>query len=94
MAASNLVSDTKKSTISEILTVFDTLLEEKEKKKEIMLILYDLSSAFNLVNHKILITKLALYGLNEHAIKWIKSYLENRKQMVTVDEKYHYECLQ
>ena len=74
----------KKSTISEMLTVFDTLLEAKEKKKEILLILYDLSSAFDTVNHEILLTKLQLYGLNKHAIKWIKSYLENRKQMVAV----------
>ena len=28
--------------------------------------------------------KLQLYGLNKHATKWIKSYLENRKQMVAV----------
>ena len=78
----------KKSTISEMLTVFDTLLEEKEKKKEIMLILYDLSSAFDTVNHEILLTKLQLYGLNEHAIKWMKSYLQNRKQIVTVCGKF------
>ena len=78
----------KKSTISEMLTVFDTLLEEKEKKKEIMLILYDLSSAFDTVNHEILLTKLQLYGLNEHAIKWMKSYLQSRKQIVTVCGKF------
>ena len=32
----------KKSTILEMLTLFDNLLEEKEKKKEISFTLYDL----------------------------------------------------
>ena len=25
-----------------------------------------------------------MYGLNQHAIKWVRSYLKDRKQMVTV----------
>ena len=73
-----------RSTISEMLTLFDTLLEAKETKKEILVVLYDLSSAFDTVSHDILLTKLQIYGLNNHAIKWIKSYLEDRQQMVTV----------
>ena len=77
----------KKSTISEMLTLFDTIYEGKEMKKEILVVLYDLSSAFDTVSHEILLKKLKIYGLNEHAIKWIKSYLENRKQMVTISGK-------
>ena len=38
-----------KSTVSEMLTVFDTLLEAKEMKKDILLLMYDLSSAFDCV---------------------------------------------
>ena len=67
-----------------MLTLFDTLLESKEKKKEILVVLYDLSSAFDTVSHEILLTKLQLYGLNKHVVKWVKSYLEHRKQIVTV----------
>ena len=74
----------KKSTISEILTMFDSLLEAKDMKKEILVVLYDLSSAFDTVSHEVLLTKLKIYGINEHSIKWVKSYLENRKQMVTI----------
>ena len=76
-----------KSTVSELLTMFDTLLEAKEHKKEIVLLLYDLSSAFDTASHIILITKLQLYGFDDHAIQWLKSYLENRKQIVTVSGK-------
>ena len=76
-----------KSTISEMLTLFNDLFEAKEKKKEILVVLYDLSSAFDTVSHEILLNKLQIYGLNKHAIKWLKSFLENRKQMVTVSGK-------
>ena len=36
-----------KSTVSELLSLFDKLFEAKMDKKEILLILYDLSSAFD-----------------------------------------------
>jgi hypothetical protein len=49
-----------------------------------MLIMYDLSSAFDLADHKILIAKLKVYGFDLNALKWVESYLENRKQYVIV----------
>jgi hypothetical protein len=73
-----------KSTISEFLTLFDTLLEAKEMKREIMIILYDLSAAFNTMPHQILIEKLRLYGFCQLSIKWMESYLSNRKHFVEV----------
>ena len=44
-----------KNTTSELLTLFDAILEAKEMKKEILVLLYDLSSAFDTVCHKILL---------------------------------------
>ena len=49
--------------------------------------MYDLSSAFDTVCHKILIEKLILYGFDNLAVKWTKSYLEDRQQSVTVADK-------
>ena len=69
-----------KSTISELLTLFDTLLEAKENRKEILLILYDLSAAFDCISHETLVAKMEIYGFNEHALEWLKSYLKSRKQ--------------
>ena len=76
-----------KSTVSEMLTVFDTLLEAKEMKKDILLLMYDLSSAFHCVSHEFLLGKLKIYGFNDNSMQWIKSFLEQRKQMVTVAGK-------
>ena len=66
--------------------VFDTLLEAKEMKKEILVLLYDLSAAFDTVSHEILLAKFQLYGFDKNAIKWLTSYLEGRKQTVKVAE--------
>ena len=65
-----------KSTITELLTLFDNLLEAKEGKKEILVLLYDLSAVFDTVSHQILIDKLQLYGFDKNAIIWIQSYLK------------------
>ena len=40
----------------------------------------DLSKAFDTINHKKLLFKLANLGLNEKSLLWIESFLENRKQ--------------
>ena len=67
--------------------MFDNLLEAKELKKEILVLLYDLSAAFDTVSHEILLSKLKIYGFDCTAMKWIKSFLEERKQIVTVAGK-------
>ena len=42
----------------------------------------DLSKAFNLLNHDILLAKLKCYGVSENTLKWFKSYLSDRRQYV------------
>ena len=43
----------------------------------------DFSKAFDVVNHRILLSKLYHYGIRHVALKWLQSYLENHKQYVT-----------
>ena len=44
----------------------------------------DLSKAFDLVNHKILLEKLPFYNLSSQAINWTTSYLSERSQKLNV----------
>ena len=44
----------------------------------------DLSKAFDLINHSILIQKLKLYHMNTSSVTWFESYLTDRKQTVVV----------
>ena len=74
-----------KSTISELLTLFDRLLEAKNNKKEIALLMYDLSAAFDTIEPKILCEKLKIYGFNKLSLEWVASFLTGRRQSVIVD---------
>ena len=44
----------------------------------------DMSKAFDLVNHDILLQKLKLYRCNNETIKWFTSYLSSRSQKVYI----------
>ena len=48
----------------------------------------DLSKAFDTINHKILLEKLAFYGLDTTALALIQDYLSNQKQFVSYKD-YH-----
>ena len=47
----------------------------------------DLTKAFNVLNHKILLDKLKIYKCSDKALKLLKSYIENRYQFVQLGEK-------
>ena len=45
----------------------------------------DLSAAFDIVDHPLLLEKLKLYGFSEDALHWISSYLSGRSQIVHIE---------
>jgi hypothetical protein len=56
-------------------------LDEKEISIGLFL---NLSKAFDLVDHDILLRKMARLGIQGVALKWFQTYLENREQAVEV----------
>ena len=49
------------------------------------LLMLDLSKAFDLINHNLLINKLEIYSLVETTFGWFNTYLWMRKQAVVVN---------
>ena len=47
----------------------------------------DLSKAFDTVDHRILLKKLIHYGVKGNNIRWFESYLTNRKQFLSFNDK-------
>ena len=48
----------------------------------------DFTKAFNLVDHSLLLTKLAIYKCSNNSIRLMESYLDNRTQVVSVKTKH------
>ena len=51
-------------------------------------VLMDLSTAFDTINHELLIAKLEAYGFNKNALKFIQSYLSNRWQHTKINNSF------
>jgi len=62
----------------------DMWTESLESGGQIDVVNTDLEKAFDKVPHKRLISKLYLYKINPGVIKWIESFLTNRRQRVRI----------
>ena len=59
-----------------------------DEKKFAGAILTDLSKAFDCLSHDLLIAKLEAYGFSENSLKYIYSYLKDRKQRTKIESSY------
>ena len=67
-----------------LLNAQSTLLDSLNRCQVSLLLLIDFSKAFDMVDHSILLKKLYHYGIRGSALKWMESYLRDRKQFVSV----------
>ena len=74
----------KYSTNHAIIDITEKIRETLDKNKIAAGVFVDFQKAFDTVNHKILIKKLKHYGIRGTLNKWFESYLDNRKQHVSV----------
>ena len=58
----------------------DIWLEALENEIISAVVMFDMSAAFDVVDHELLLGKLRLYGLDDSATSWFESYLTNRTQ--------------
>ena len=75
------------STTTAVAQLYDCWLQAAEYKDFSAALLLDLSAAFDVVNHQILLRKLRLYNFSENSIGWFESYLKDRSQYVIVESR-------
>ncbi len=73
------------STETALLSVQNDIYEAMGKGEVTALTLLDLSAAFDTIDHRILLDRLAdWFGITKGALKWLVSYLKNRSQSINI----------
>jgi hypothetical protein len=74
------------STETALLRVQNDILRAVDQQEVCLLVMLDLSAAFDTIDHDILITRLSdEYGVKDKALNWFKSYLSGRFQQIDID---------
>ncbi|KAL9978237.1 hypothetical protein ACROYT_G015732 [Oculina patagonica] len=73
------------STETALLRVQNDILRAIDNGNEVLLVLLDLSAAFDTLDHEILINRLSTqYGFTGTVLDWFRSYLNDRSQKVVI----------
>ena len=73
------------STETALLAVQNDILCHLDSGRGVILVLLDLSAAFDTIDHNILMSRLeSRIGITGDALKWFKSYLQDRYQCITI----------
>ena len=73
-------------TTHALINLVEEISSSLEAKTFSIGVFIDLKKAFDTVNHALLIDKLEFYGVRGPAKMWLKSYLQDRKQFVQIDD--------
>ena len=73
------------STELAVTEFVDTVYKHLDNSNNPLAVFMDLSKAFDTIDHDILTTKLRHYGILGNELNWFISYLDNRKQFVSIE---------
>ena len=67
------------------LIMINWVLESMDEGKVTGLLFVDIFKAFDSLNHKVLLRTLEHLGMSERSLRWLRSYLDDRKQSVLIN---------
>ena len=72
------------SVTDQLLLAYDYVSAHMDQGNDVDVLYFDYRKAFDVVNHKVLLTKLSLIGICNPLLGWIKDFLTGRKMKVVV----------
>ena len=76
------------STETALLKIYNDILMAMNRQEVVLLVLLDLSAAFDTVEHSVLLSRLSTsFGVRGTAQEWFASYLSGRSQRVSLSGK-------
>ena len=76
----------KHSTMTAWSDIQNTWARSNDEKEDTGILLWDLSAAFDTLDHGLLCHKLKIYGFQPHTISWFKTFLINRTQRCKIED--------
>ena len=76
-----------RSTATNMIEFWDEITDLADTSSPVSIIYTDLRKAFDTVPHELLLLKLNHYGIRGNNFNWLKSYLKNRTQLVTIKDQ-------
>ena len=77
----------KHSTETDLINVQNDILSALDAGSSAVLLMFDLSAAFDTIDHNILLSQLGnVYGITGNALDWFRSYLTSRIQRVVIED--------
>ena len=73
------------STTTAMIQMYDNWVQAEDRGELAGVCMLDMSAAFDVVDHDLLIQKLKLYGFDDSSLKWMRDYLSGRSQAVYID---------
>ena len=68
--------------------MLNEIFSNKNSKTCSDIVYLDISKAFDSVSHDVLLLKLQLMGISGTILNWFKAYLDNRRQLVSVNGSF------
>ena len=75
----------KRSCEFQLIVTIHDIASKLERDSQVDIVLLDFAKTFDKVPHHRLLHKLEYYGVNPKTNRWIRSFLENRKQSVILE---------
>ena len=73
-----------RNTTTALVQMYDSWINNFDRGEYSAVCFLDMSAAFDIVDHSLLLEKLKLYGFNQESLSWLDSYLSGRSQSVLI----------